>query len=631
MATLVKFNRKFTQAQLSAAVGTSSIAGTAVVDGTWYIAKTGALALYVGSVESGSDATLKLVAEINGNVLTGKDITNLINSYIANPSPDSTATLITKVDSAVKDKDGNAIDTTYLKKSGGTMTGNIEFGVNSATWGSGNAEITYVGEQDDELIITSPVVRLKSSDTTKSLEIGANGLTYDGYNVLNTGAQTLTAAEKTQVLTNIGAEPAGTASGLITNLDGTITKTAGSASASTAASAYQKVPVVTGFVLRERDGKLIETSGTSTPLSTVSTTDVDVAGSAQKALADAKTYADGLISGLGAIMRFQGTVDTETTLKALTNVTKGDVYVVTADGSEWVATDDIGSTADASKWEKFGTTDVSGALYKGSNTLTSGTLVIADGTDGKMKAISDADMATRLADEAALTGKYKVLQTAVADSGTGYVSKVTQNTQGVITVTKTALPSGTGSVGTASSAADAWKTVVHDVSLSGHTLSGNTKSIPASAAGTSASNGTDGYMTKAQAYKLAGIADGAEVNQNAFSTMRIRTNSSTYTDVGADTKTDTFEISQGTNITLTADATNDKVTIASPNVGGSVGSTSSAADAWKTVVHDVAGSNHSITGNTKSIPAATSSSDGYMTSTQVGVLTAVAAALAWEE
>ena len=55
--------------------------------------------------------------------------------------------------------------------------------------------------------------------------------------------------------------------------------------------------------------------------------------------------------------------------------------------------------------------------------------------------------------------------------------------------------------------------------------------------------------------KLAGIADGAEVNQNAFSKIVIGS-----TTVEADSKTDSLTL-EGSNVTLTPDASNDKVTI----------------------------------------------------------------------
>lgn len=51
--------------------------------------------------------------------------------------------------------------------------------------------------------------------------------------------------------------------------------------------------------------------------------------------------------------------------------------------------------------------------------------------------------------------------------------------------------------------------------------------------------------------------DTGEVNQNAFSNVKVGS-----TTIAADSKTDTLELAAGSNVTLTPDATNDKVTIA---------------------------------------------------------------------
>ena len=68
---------------------------------------------------------------------------------------------------------------------------------------------------------------------------------------------------------------------------------------------------------------------------------------------------------------------------------------------------------------------------------------------------------------------------------------------------------------------------------------------------------TDNNYTTAEKTKLSNIAAGAEVNQNAFSNVKVGS-----TTIAADGKTDTLELTAGSNITLTPDATNDKVTIA---------------------------------------------------------------------
>lgn len=87
--------------------------------------------------------------------------------------------------------------------------------------------------------------------------------------------------------------------------------------------------------------------------------------------------------------------------------------------------------------------------------------------------------------------------------------------------------------------------------------------------------------TNAEKTKLAGIATGAEVNQNAFSNVKVGS-----TTVAADGKTDTLELVAGSNVTLTPDATNDKVTISATNTTYSDATTSahglmSAADKTK--------------------------------------------------
>ena len=71
-----------------------------------------------------------------------------------------------------------------------------------------------------------------------------------------------------------------------------------------------------------------------------------------------------------------------------------------------------------------------------------------------------------------------------------------------------------------------------------------------------ATQSVHGLMSVDDKKKLDGIAANAEVNQNAFSNFKVGN-----VTVAADSKTDTLELAAGTGITLTPDATNDKVTI----------------------------------------------------------------------
>lgn len=72
-----------------------------------------------------------------------------------------------------------------------------------------------------------------------------------------------------------------------------------------------------------------------------------------------------------------------------------------------------------------------------------------------------------------------------------------------------------------------------------------------------ASTTANGVMSSDDKTKLNGIEAGAETNQNAFSHIKV-----SDTNVDADSATDTVEFVAGTDITITPDATNDKVTFA---------------------------------------------------------------------
>ena len=109
-------------------------------------------------------------------------------------------------------------------------------------------------------------------------------------------------------------------------------------------------------------------------------------------------------------------------------------------------------------------------------------------------------------------------------------------------------------------------TYVKSVTYSGHTVTvtkgnGTTSTFNTADTNTTypvATTTANGLMSSTDKTKLNGIATGAEVNQNAFSNVTVGT-----TTIAADAKTDTLTLVAGTNITLTPDATNDKITIAS--------------------------------------------------------------------
>lgn len=87
---------------------------------------------------------------------------------------------------------------------------------------------------------------------------------------------------------------------------------------------------------------------------------------------------------------------------------------------------------------------------------------------------------------------------------------------------------------------------------------------------------SEGYMSVADKTKLDGIAPRAEVNQNAFSNVKVGN-----TTISADSKTDTLTLAAGTGVTMTPDATNDKVTIAFSGNADTTGNAATATSATK--------------------------------------------------
>lgn len=127
-------------------------------------------------------------------------------------------------------------------------------------------------------------------------------------------------------------------------------------------------------------------------------------------------------------------------------------------------------------------------------------------------------------------------------------------------------------------------------------------------------------FTTALLNKLNGIAAGAQTNQNAFSNVKVGA-----TIVAADNATDTLEIVAGTNISITPDATNDKVTINntySYTHPSSHAATMITEDSTHRFVTDVEKTNWNNKADTS---PATASVNGLMSSTDKSKLDGIAA------
>ena len=89
---------------------------------------------------------------------------------------------------------------------------------------------------------------------------------------------------------------------------------------------------------------------------------------------------------------------------------------------------------------------------------------------------------------------------------------------------------------------------------------------------------TEDYTT-ADKTKLSNIQSGAQVNQNAFSNVKVGT-----TSISADSPTDTVELAAGTGISLTLDTNSDKVTITNSGVWGVKGAAESSYQKGEVVI-----------------------------------------------
>jgi len=151
-----------------------------------------------------------------------------------------------------------------------------------------------------------------------------------------------------------------------------------------------------------------------------------------------------------------------------------------------------------------------------------------------------------------------------------------------------------------------------------------------------ATTSSNGLMSSGDKSKLNGIASGAEVNQNAFSNVVVGS-----TTIAADGKTDSITLA-GSNVTLTPDATNDKVTIGitKANVTSALGYTPPTQDTTYSAASQSSAGLMSAADKTKldgiatgannytySLPVATSSvlggvkSGGDVTISSAGVIT----------
>lgn len=244
----------------------------------------------------------------------------------------------------------------------------------------------------------------------------------------------------------------------------------------------------------------------------------------------------------------------------------GDMLICNADNT--AAATSSNYTTIVNKWD-FVQSNIDGAVIGPSSAVTDASVAGFDGTAGrKLKALTATEIKAAAGLSLVKNQEITVTSTSVSD-GTNTFNKYTHPT--TTAVGAAAVKVGNDGLGHVVLGAALTKS---DVGL------GNVANTGDSA--TPVENGTDKFTTggaytelgkkvdkvdgkglstndytTAEKNKLAGIAAGAEVNQNAFSNIKVGS-----TTVAADAKTDTLELVGSQHITITPDATNDKITIA---------------------------------------------------------------------
>lgn len=174
----------------------------------------------------------------------------------------------------------------------------------------------------------------------------------------------------------------------------------------------------------------------------------DAKGSASDALTDAKAYTNEQIAALGEVLNFKGTKTSESEILAITSAKKGDVWLNSADGAEWVCVKAVSGTAKAENWEKIGVTGtVIDSNYKHitvtSTSISDGTTTFEKYTHPTTTSVSAA--AVKVGKDG--TGHVVIGESLTAsDVGAAASSHAHGNITNSGTITSTAVTTGTGFV-----------------------------------------------------------------------------------------------------------------------------------------------------------------------------------------
>lgn len=243
----------------------------------------------------------------------------------------------------------------------------------------------------------------------------------------------------------------------------------------------------------------------------------------------------------------------------------GDVLICNTDGTAAATSSNYNTIKN--KWD-FIQTNIDGAVTGPASSTENAVAGFADASGKKIKQLTAAEIKAAAGLDLVVNQTITVTNTSVSD-GTHTFNKyvhptTTATNAAAVKVGKDNL--GHVVIGSALTKSDVDLGNVVNTGDSDTPVSGGTDKFTTGGAYTELNKkvdketgkglSTNDYTTE-EKNKLSGIAAGAEVNQNAFSNIKV--GSST---IAADDKTDTVEMVGSNHVTITADTTNDKLTIA---------------------------------------------------------------------
>ena len=417
------------------------------------------------------------------------------------------------------------------------------------TWGAKQDQLTFDGTYNATSnkaatvsSITSRINALDVSDITSNLGVGKTITALsetDGKIAATASDIQITESQVTNLTTDLAAK-APLASPALT----------GTPTAPTAAQGTNTDQIATtSFVVTEIDAKIEE-------------------------LGDAMVYKGTLAGGnTGAYGSLTPTANKGWTYKVTTAgkidgvaVEIGDMLICNTDNT--AAATSSNYTTIVSKWD-FIQSNIDGAVIGPSSTVTDASVAGFDGTAGhKIKQLTATEIKAAAGLSLVKNQAITVTSTSVSD-GTNTFTKYEHPTTtaagaAAVKVGKDSL--GHVVIGSALGKSDVGLGNVVNTGDSATPVENGTDKFTTGGAYTELAKKVDKVTgkdlstndyTDADKNKLAGIAAGAEVNQNAFSNVKVGS-----TTVAADTKTDTLELVGSQHISITPDATNDKITIA---------------------------------------------------------------------